>query len=229
MNPILLLRSLVLSLLFAPTVFAETAVIPATFENTESPRENAIPFGTDLFCDNGIRYQQVYTGGELPNDRLITAIRFRLNGFEQATQLVETFYGGTLITMSTAANGAGDLSNTFAENIGDDVAAVFDDDLILSAPLNGEIPRPFDVEIALQTPFDYRDGDLLVDIMIEECGDGDAFFDRADNSFATERRTARDINDTMANISSGPGLVTQFQLRNDQIFADGFEDLIFRK
>jgi len=198
---------------FANTAASQTVVVPNAFENTEAPSSNSIPLGTALFCDNGIRYQQVYADAELTESGLISAVRFRLDG-SILDPLPSTVYGGTSISVSTAANGPDTFSNTFADNTGADVVEVFSGDLTLSAPGSAAAPKPFDVEIGFQTPFNYTGGDLLLDISINVCGNPGVFFDRGDDASLTRRITARDVDAASGNTGTGAGLVTQFQFES---------------
>lgn len=217
-------RGVIIFLLVSLTnaVLAQTVVVPNALENTEAPGGNTIPFGTDLFCDNGIRYQQVYADAQIPVTGPITAVRFRLDGGVSSS--FSSVYGGTSVSMSTAANGPTDFSEVFAENIGSDVVEVFAGNLSLGATGGSALPQPFDVEIEFQTPFVYSGGDLLFDISIQTCADPGVPFDRPDGSDVslTRRITATDVNDSSANSGSGVGLVTQFQFEN-VLFQDRFE------
>lgn len=218
-------RNVIALLLLSLTnaAFAQTVVVPNAFENTEAPGSNSIPFGTDLFCENGIRYQQVYADAQIAATGPITAVRFRLDG-DVLTDL-SSVYGGTSVSVSTAANGPTDFSEVFAENIGPDVVEVFAGELTLSAAAGSASPQPFDVEIEFQTPFFYSGGDLLIDISIQSCADPGVAFDRPDGSDVslTRRITAKDVNDSIANSGTGVGLVTQFQFE-EIVFQDRFEE-----
>lgn len=210
---------------FANAAFAQTVVVPNAFESAEAPAGNTIPFGTDFFCDNGIRYQQVYADAQVSETGAVTTVRFRLDG-EELDLLPSSVYGGASVSISTAANGPTSFSETFAENIGPDVVEVFAGDLTLSAPGGSASPKPFDVEIAFQSPFIYLGGDLLLDISIRSCADPGISFDRPDGSDVslTRRITATGVNTSSAD--TGVGLVTRFQFGPlpDEVFSDRFEN-----
>jgi len=190
---------------------SQDVVVPNAFTSAEGPLGNGIPFSRgDLFCNNGIRYQQVYAGSDLPGSGIINAVRFRLDG-DYTAPFPATTYGGVTIELSRSENSPASLSTTFADNVGADVVEVFSGDLTLAAPGGGDAPKPFDVEIPLQTTFSYGGGDLLLDLVIEVCNDLTVFFDSDNSSIITRRVVAYDRTDPDGTDASGPGLVTQFR------------------
>lgn len=208
----------------ANVLSAQTVVVPNAFESVEAPFGNAIPFGTNIFCDNGIRYQQVYADAEIARTGTITAVRFRLD--RDTSNPFSSVYGGTTVSISTAATGLANLSNVFADNVGTDVVEVFSGELTLSSAGGSDAPKPFDIEINLEPPFTYSGGDLLLDISIQVCANPSVFFDRPDgvDVSATRRIAASDVSASSGTII-GSGIVTQFQFSDfpDGVFNDRFE------
>ena len=86
------------------------------------------------------------------------------------------------LRLSTTSAAPGTLSNTFANNTGDDETTVYSGPLTLQTdgaggPLEG--PRPFDYLIEFETPFSYdpNQGNLLVDFSMFAPIAGTSFFD----------------------------------------------------
>jgi len=152
---------------------------------------------------------------------MIDKISFRINSPEGA--FGPTLYPNVQVQLSTTDKeplddpGMNPLTNTFADNIGDDVKTVFEGNLVLSALNCVDRPCPFDVMIPLQENFMYdpANGNLLFDIRIPECPELGQFvpsFDLATN-FPTKVSIAWDneVDSGTAFTVSGTGLVTQFR------------------
>jgi len=120
------------------------------------------------------------------------------------------------VQLSTTDKAPGNLSNTFAENIGPDVTTVFQGDVTLMTPDCTTSPCRFDAgQVDFQLPFDFdpAKGNLLVDFIIPECipgiTDGDAT-DQFPN--ITSSIVAVPFNLPVANFSSNFFLISKFTL-----------------
>ena len=158
------------------TVNAQELVVPDALEFVEGNIGNCFPL---TGCGEHRRYQQVYASSgfdELTTSVLITALRFRPDG--ESAPLTNTSFANMQIRMSTTQKTppsnqppgpspvAGELSATFADNVGPDEAIVYSGPLVLMQSVVGETPPyDFDLVIELKTPFLYNPmvGNLLVE------------------------------------------------------------------
>ena len=134
-------------------------VVPNQNRNVEGPNNNSIPFGSS----SDFRYQQLYSSSQLENCTQILQINFRFDDFSDANSIT---YPDVLVQLSTTSLLPGELSTTFANNIGPDVTTVYSGELSFEAPECDAGPCPFDNTIILQTPFSYdpSEGNLLLDV-----------------------------------------------------------------
>ena len=97
------------------------------------------------------------------------SINFRLS--ENRVEVPPVEIPNIQIDMSTTQAQPGNLSATFADNLGPIVTSVYSGPLTISAPACGPGPCPFSIPIPLQTPFMYdpADGNLIIDIRISSC------------------------------------------------------------
>jgi len=191
-------------------VFADSAVVPAIYTDADGNSQNTIPWNNA--CESGIRYQQVYEDADIPDNVTISAIRYRQD-VSSGGAFSDAAFTGVIVSLSTTSVDTTTMSTTFANNIGPDELLVYSGDLSLSSAVSSEVPRPFDIEIPFQAPFDYTGGNLLVDILMESCTNNNFLTDAA--SSATTLRmydydSSSESGSTGANTAYG--LVTQFEL-----------------
>ncbi len=201
---------------------AALAVVPSANFDSEGNAGNAIPFGNDVFCDDGIRYQQLYNGSEVSGPN-IGSMAFRLDGVE--SDIEELTFTGVTVTLSSTLATQGTMSLTFLDNIGPDATVVDSGNLVVNPSVNTSPPNPFDFEIPFDTPFEF-DGsraNLLVDIVIEGCQSAVNFtLDAVDGSPSITRIYAPDKDNLVAESGEGSGvsdygLVTQFYVYSDGV------------
>jgi hypothetical protein len=141
-------------------------VAPNHLAGTEGNADNSYPFSVA----ETMRYQQVYAASQFgtlgADPGLITAIAFRPDAV-YGYAFTHTI-GSIQIDLSTTAAVPGNLSLTFANNVGADDTTVFNGSLTLSSAFTGPAsgPKNFDILIPLSTPFYYNPaaGNLLLDI-----------------------------------------------------------------
>jgi hypothetical protein len=194
---------------------ATSIVAPNANQNVEGDGNNIAPFSAGLFGTGPTeRYQQVYSASQFASAGStfdIGAIAFRLDG-NDAPGLESDTYGSIRIDLSTTAFGPNGLSSTFASNVGADDQVVYNGALTLTGS-GGQSPNPFNLIVALQSPFLYTpsQGNLLLDIRINQGGSGFlAALDATDASAFTSR--VRSFNDvaSLTGTADTIGLVTQF-------------------
>jgi len=205
----------------SPSFAQTTVVVPNDLENTGTFSGISSPFSCAIGgLATSERYQQVYLGSQFPEAGLIDKISFRLVSAESpfsSPGFGPTDLSGVLIELSTTQAQPNALSNTFADNVGPDVQAVFAGVLTLSAPqCNENLPQPctFDIMIPLQNPFFYDpgNGNLLLDVRIPECVITQ-FFDLATGfPSIVSLVLSLNANSDVADFNFLEGLVTQFQL-----------------
>jgi len=206
-----------LLVLISGSVSALEIVVPNASTGVDAGAENAIPYGSSLFCSNGMRYQQVYNDSEIPDGFLVTALRYRQDAPSGDNSFSATLYTSVSVTLSTTTADSTSMSLTFANNVGPDQQLVFSGNLTLSSAASVASPRPFDIEIPFQNPFTYNGGNLLVDTVIQGCAtppEGVTFFDSETNALMPVTRVyIGDWTSATAQYNTvGSGLVTQFQL-----------------
>jgi acetyltransferase-like isoleucine patch superfamily enzyme len=201
---------------------AQTAItVPAGNETVEGTKANCIPFGTACLSTSEAHYQQVYDKSQFGGQSgTIDRIVFRADCNIAA---VSAFQSGAIdleIRLSHTSRGPGNLSATFADNVGTDETLVFKDNaLTLSStatPINGAgtCPYAFDLVIDVQDTFVYNGVDnLLLDVRVFSNPLNVAFDDTLNTgvtSIASTQGFAGAANATVANTLVGRGLVTQF-------------------
>jgi hypothetical protein len=148
------------------TVGSSSIVAPNSAATADGNSENSYPFAVA----ETIRYQQVYMasqfGAVTPGGEMITQIAFRPNASDGYA--FSHTIGDIRIDLSTTLAAPGDLSLTFADNVGANDKTVFNGPLTLSSADTGPAggPKNFDILIQLATPFFYNPaaGNLLLDL-----------------------------------------------------------------
>lgn len=141
-------------------------VTPNNLTGTEGNIDNGYPFSVA----ETMRYQQVYTASQFGTiaggGGMITAIAFRPDAV-YGYAFTHTI-ANIQVDLSTTAAGPGNLSLTFANNVGANDTTVFNGSLTLSSAFTGPAggPKNFDIVIQLTSPFYYNPtmGNLLLDI-----------------------------------------------------------------
>lgn len=206
-----LLAAFFLLLFSATTATAAIALItvPDGLADAEGDSSSALPFGDDTSCINGFRYQQVIDGDQLSSGN-IGSLAFRLDSGE--APIGPLTYEGVTISLSTTQRSSGTLSETFSENVGIDNRVVFSGDLTTSADTNAMAPNPFDFEVISNSTFpfpgnDVSGGNLLVDIVVENCPPAAFLLDAVSDTSDTRGVFAGDRANTSGTLSNG--LVSQ--------------------
>lgn len=157
--------------------FAAIAVftVPNGLNDVEGDSASSLPFGDTAACSNGFRYQQVINGDQ-GLFGTIGSIAFRLDG--GAAPVGPLTYGNATITLSSTDVDAASLSPNFDENVGLDRQVVWSGDLQIDAATDAMGTNPFDILVVDGGGFLFGDeGDnLLIDIVVENCPPGAAFF-----------------------------------------------------
>jgi len=173
--------------MFSATSFAAIALFtaPNGLDNVEGDSASPLPFGDTSACSNGFRYQQIINGdqgvfGTVPS------IAFRLDG--AAAAVGPLTYGNATITLSSTDRTTMTMSSDFDDNLGLDRQVVWSGDLEVNASTDSGT-NPFDIQLLDSGGFRFGDeGDnLLVDITVETCPPGAAFFMDAVSSSADVR------------------------------------------
>ncbi len=192
---------------------AALVTVPSAYWDTEGDQGRSIPFGTDNYCDDGIRYQQLYDGSQVGGPT-IGSMSFRLDSSSGDVGPVN--YTGVTVTLSSTLATYATMSTTFADNIGPNAAIVYSGNLSVDPSTLGS-PNPFDFTINFDTPFEF-DGsvaNLLVDITITGCHEGSIFhLDAVGGENAVSRIWAQDKDDLVSEeaVQAGTGLVTEFYI-----------------
>lgn len=199
------------------------AVVPDANFDTEANDNNSIPFGSASFCQDGIRYQQLYTGAQIGGP-MISDMAFRLDAIEGPVGPVTL--NDVTVTLSSTLHTQATMSRTFADNIGPDAQVVYNGDLVVDMGVSDPGPNPFDLVIPFDAPFafDGSQANLLVDITILGCPTGTPFaFDAALESDDVMRIWSPDKDNEEAIEQEGVvngdpiGLVTQFTVFSDPV------------
>jgi hypothetical protein len=163
-------------LLLQSTAFAAIAIFtaPNGLNDVEGDSASTRPFGDSAACSNGFRYQQIINGdqglfGTIPD------IAFRLDG--GAAAVGPLTYGNTTVTLSSTDRTSTTMSPNFDDNLGLDRRVVWTGDLEVLASTDAGT-NPFDIILIDGDGFRFGDeGDnLLIDITVENCPPGAAFF-----------------------------------------------------
>jgi hypothetical protein len=131
---------------------AAQIVVPNQHQSAEAPEGGAIPTGP-------FRFQQLFAASQFaslpPGQR--TIVSFAMRPDASVTAPVSFTFSDTVIRMSTTNRNPGELSTTFADNIGPNPVVVFEGDLSLSTANTGPAagPKGFDIVFPLQRPFTY--------------------------------------------------------------------------
>jgi hypothetical protein len=196
---------------------AAQVVVPNAQATVEGNDSSGVPFD----CEDGqdLRYQQVYLGSEVGSGT-ITEIRFRQNAGASAFGPTIT-PPGVIIALSSTTAAPDSLSATFANNVGADVTTVFSGNLTLSsAACPGAGPCPFDIAIALQTPFSFNATgglNLLLDVSFPACT-GTAVILDAQNTLGDSVSEGYEFGQTgIAETLTTRGVVTQFTVASTSI------------
>jgi hypothetical protein len=197
---------------------AAIAIVPSANFDVDGNGSQSIPFGTDSFCDDGIRHQQLYDGSQIGGPH-IGSMSFRLDASVSVTGPFS--YTGVTVRLSSTLATYATMSQTFADNIGPDEMVVYSGELVANPSESGEGTNPFDFDINFMNDFDF-DGsgaNLLVDITIEGCHGGEEFFlDAQNGDNAVTRIFARDKDDEVAlQPAESVGLITAFFVYGDGI------------
>lgn len=163
---------------FSAASFAASVVAPAAQAAAlgNGQDNDTVLFGRRGDTD-GQRFQQVYDAGQfsgLGTTENVTAIAFRAKtngGFFPGVFGPSLTISNVTIRLSTtqkqsSIDGANNISNVFADNVGSDVKTVYTGSLSLTTATAGT--TDFGYVINLQTPFSYSKaaGNLLLDVTI---------------------------------------------------------------
>ncbi|MEE4331085.1 MAG: hypothetical protein V2J10_09465, partial [Wenzhouxiangella sp.] len=171
-------------LVFSASSFAAIAIFtaPNGLDSVEGDSASPLPFGNTSACTNGFRYQQIINGdqgvfGTVPS------IGFRLDG--AAAPVGPLIYGNTTVTLSSTDRTTMTMSPDFDDNLGLDRQVVWSGNLEINASTDAGT-NPFDIQLIDTGGFRFGDeGDnLLIDITVETCPPGAAFFMDAVSSSA---------------------------------------------
>lgn len=159
------------------SAFAAIALftVPNGLDGVDGDSASSLPFGDTAACSNGFRYQQVINGDQGVFGT-IGSVAFRLEG--GAAAVGPLTYGNATVTLSSTDRSAATLSTNFDENLGLDRQVVWSGDLEVLASTNAMGTNPFDILVVDGGGFLFGDeGDnLLIDIRVEDCPPGAAFF-----------------------------------------------------
>ena len=177
--------------------FAGTIVVPNT------PQGN-----TSHDFASGIRVQQVYASSAFPAGAMtISSLAFRSAlGQSSTSQNLTDFF----MQMAVTLNNPDGLSTAYTNNLGSNLQTVYTGAITLSSGGCASLPCPFDMAIALQSPYVYNpaSGNLVVDF-------------RATGSFSTTFIDSQTTSGDSVSFIFGPqvnatglasteGLITQF-------------------
>ncbi len=206
-----LATAIALAALFsASQLQAAIAVFVVPDEAFDAPGNSSTsePFGATGQCTDGMRFQQIVDGDTISGGN-ISGLAFRLDDGESA--LGSVTYGDTTIKLSSTSRTPGDMSKTFADNIGSDETLVFQGDFTVSAGTDSTT-NPFDFQLPIDVPFDFEGSprNLLIDITVEDCpaGADGYFFDGDTRDVRSEYAFDKDATSAVAATSDG-GLVTE--------------------
>jgi len=142
--------------------------------DVEGDSASTLPFGDSAACSNGFRHQQIINGDQ-GLFGTVSSISFRLDG--GAAAVGPLTYGNTTITLSSTDRSSTTMSPEFDKNLGLDRQVVWSGDLEIVANTDAGT-NPFDIQLIDTGGFKFGDeGDnLLIDITVENCPPGAAFF-----------------------------------------------------
>lgn len=201
------------SCLAAGQLHAAIALVVVPDEAWDSPGNSSTsePFGATSLCADGMRFQQILDGDAVGGGN-ISGLAFRLDDGQPA--LGSVTYGDTTIKLSSTTRTTGNMSKTFADNIGDDETLVFQGDMTVSSG-TGSPTNPFGFQLPIDVPFQFNGSarNLLVDITVEDCPAGaDGYvFDADTRDVRSEYAFDKDAGTAAASTSAG-GLVTEVVL-----------------
>ncbi|WP_376694085.1 hypothetical protein [Wenzhouxiangella sp. EGI_FJ10409] len=183
-------------------------VVPDEAAGSPGNTSTSEPFGATGQCTNGMRFQQIVSGDAISGGN-ISGLAFRLDDGESA--LGSVTYGDTTIKLSSTTRTPGNMSKTFADNVGSDETLVFQGDLTVSAGTDSPT-NPFDFQLPIDVPFNFQGSprNLLIDITVEDCpaGADGYFFDGDTRDVKSEYAFDKDAASAAATTSDG-GLVTE--------------------
>lgn len=175
---ILMLAALAVLALASPAAMAAIALytVPNGLQDTEGGASSDVPFGNDMNCGDGIRYQQVINGDQVAGGN-IGALAFRLDGGQSDDGPFT--YTGVRVALSSTEVSSTSMNLNFTDNVGIDNQVVFSGDINVDPTSTAMNPNPFDFEIPVDDPFpfDPSSSNLLVDITIEGCPNASFFLD----------------------------------------------------
>ena len=171
----LYITALMIAIMPAPA-FATTVLAPGSVGNAQGPAP------LTYYGSTGSRVQQVYASSFFSGPISLTSVSFR--AYPGATP--SGFFSNTVnisslsVKLSTTARGdetGSTLSSVFNNNIGSNVATVYQGALTLSTAATGTATQPFDYTINFQNPFLYdpSKGNLLLDVNVLGTVSGSGF------------------------------------------------------
>ena len=197
----------------------QQVVVPNAQTTVEGNTFNRFPFNLTIYNATSMRYQQVYSSGDIGGSGIIDQIAFRPD-FSQG-QVFAISGDSVEIRLSHTPKTVDGLSATFANNVGADETVVLDTtNLILSSSktnCGAGGPCDFDIVIDLNDTFTFNGtGNLLLDVRMRTnigAGNPDAqntFGDGVSRAFSG---TSGSVNDPTG-FADSAGLVTKFFLRD---------------
>ena len=188
-------------------------VLPPELENVEG---DEFIFTALAVPSNGFRAQWAHLASEfsgLPEGHnTIVSMAWRP---DHGVTFPNTFTLGFELRLSTTSAAPGTLSETFAENIGNDETLVYSGPLTLETDGSGgppEGPRPFDYRIEFERPFVYvpsPGNNLLVDFSMLAPSEGRLLADAQDTGVIQSVGVV-DASLPTANLTNTKVMVTQF-------------------
>ena len=199
----------------------QQVVVPNAQAEVEGNSNNSFPFNiaNAFIAASSMRYQQVYSSGDIGGSGIIDKIAFRPDfthgqAFSSSGDSVE-------IWLSHTPKSPDGLSATFANNVGPDETVVLDiTNLILSSSktnCGAGGPCDFDIVIELDDTFTFNGtGNLLLDVRMRTNINSTTFDaqstlgDGASRAYSSSNGSVNDP----AGSTSTVGLVTKFFLKN---------------
>ena len=176
--------------------------VPNGLEDSEGGASSDVPFGNDMNCTDGIRYQQVIDGDQVFGGN-VGALAFRLDGGQ--ADVGPFTYTDVTVTLSSTDASPGSLNLNFNDNVGIDNKVVFSGDINVDPTTTAMNPNPFDFEIPLDDgfPFDASSSNLLIDITIGGCPSASFFLDAVSGNDDVLGLFANDKDNTGGTIVNG--------------------------
>jgi hypothetical protein len=185
-----------------------TIVVPSAYANKEGEA-----YSVDAPFNQGTpaRYQALYPASQfvppLANGGWIYGIGFRVD--ERETEDTQVQVQNLEIHASTSPR-TGQMSDTWADNIGPDETTVVPNGLtLILKSTHGHSPNPFDLQILFKNRFFYdpNNGDLLIDMMVHS-----PFYLLAgvDVGFATDVRSRAGSLSLPQSLGGGASYITEF-------------------